>query len=90
MWMMNLRLFLGPMVDRLRSAGPKGLTQLYDNKTCVGGLGGVLLNFAGECCAWFSLRLEAGACQLLPASWIAMHIWSKQTGFCIPRVVRGR
>ena len=63
MWMMNLRLFLGPMVDRLRSAGPKGLTQLYDNKTCVGGLGGVLLNFAGECCAWFSLRLEAGACQ---------------------------
>ena len=28
MWMMNLRLFLGPMVDRRRSAGPKGLTQL--------------------------------------------------------------
>lgn len=50
------------------------------------------MNFAGECCAWFSLRLEAGACQLLgcdskktiiyelelPASCIAMDIWSNQ------------
>ena len=27
-----------------------------DYKACLSGLGGVLVNSAGECCAWFSLR----------------------------------
>ena len=27
-----------------------------DYKACLSGLGGVLVNSAGQCCAWFSLR----------------------------------
>lgn len=64
------------------------------------------MNCDGNCCAWFSLRLEADACQLLGADCKETKIYELEirgtsvlhgdghlgqpNGICIPRVVRGQ
>jgi hypothetical protein len=68
------------MVQRLRHAGPKRVDATtvkewsiftdasFDGQTCVGGLGGVLVDSNGNCCAWFSVRLDKDVCNLLGAN----------------------
>ena len=68
------------MVRRLKHAGPEKVDATtvrewniftdasFDGQTCVGGLGGVLVNSQGNCCAWFSISLDKDMCNLLGAN----------------------
>ena len=77
----GLRIALHFMLERLHSGRPRTVNAQklaqwfiysdasYEQSTQTGGLGGVLINEAGECVAWFGLELDSDACKSLGALW---------------------
>ena len=75
----SLSSVLGWMMERLKTAGPKRVDSGTVREWCIStdasfssenktaGLGGVLVDSAGDCAAWFSIRLNEDQCNLLGA-----------------------
>jgi hypothetical protein len=68
------------MIRRLKHAGPKKVDATtvkewsifadasFDGQSGTGGLGGVLVDSHGDCCAWFSVCLNKDVCNILGAT----------------------
>ena len=75
----DLAMLLRLMVTRLETAAPKKVDThsfaewlvfadaAFEREAKTGGLGAVLVNAAGECQAWFSVKLDDDLCNLLGA-----------------------
>ena len=98
------------MMERLKTAKPKQVDAgtvrewciftdaSYQHDTRSAGLGGVLVDSAGDCSAWFSIQLDKDQCNLLGAdskdtiiyelellaACIAMDVWSHQLAASYP------